>query len=75
MTHRPMFKEWELTFTLEMDDKILSAEQIYECLKFGGTSIGLGAFSPRCKGTFGKFKVKSFLVDGVVPRIKDLIKK
>ena len=56
-THRPMFDDWQLTFTAELDDELMAANLFREIVDAAGKRIGLGDFRPDCKGPFGKFVV------------------
>jgi hypothetical protein len=58
--HRPMFQDWGLTFTLTLDEKIISPKLLRDIVDAAGSRIGLGDFRPDCKGMFGKFVVVSW---------------
>jgi len=58
---RPMLKEWELTFTvISLNPKELTGEIIREALDYAGTFNGLGDWSPRKGGRYGRFEVVRF---------------
>ncbi len=67
MTHRPMIDlPWESSFIFEIDDDMVPIlndaikKAIKETLKIAGKRIGIGVFSPRKTGTYGKFEIKKF---------------
>ena len=62
LAHRPMFHDWKLLFTMELDDEILSVKMLREIVDAAGKRIGLGDFRPDCKGPFGKFSVTQWAV-------------
>lgn len=55
--YRPRFDDWELSFVVNIDDSMLSANLLREIVDAAGKKIGLGDFRPDCKGPFGKFVV------------------
>jgi len=56
-THRPMFDDWALSFTMTLDDSIIDARLLRDIVDAAGSRIGLGDFRPACKGPFGRYKV------------------
>jgi hypothetical protein len=56
-THRPCFTDWSLTFSMTLDDSVISAALLRELVDTAGKRIGLGDFRPDCRGPFGKFQV------------------
>jgi hypothetical protein len=60
LCHRPMFNDWQLRFTLELDTKIMNAKLLRLIVDDAGTRCGLGAFRPNCKGPYGVFKVTNW---------------
>ncbi len=60
LAHRPCFHDWKLTFTLLLDEEIMSKALVREIIDAAGKRIGLGDFRPDCKGPFGKFVVTSW---------------
>lgn len=62
LTHRPMFNEWALTFTVELDTEMISPKLFREIVDAAGKRVGLGDFRPDTKGPFGKFVVTSWEV-------------
>lgn len=57
LRHRPMFNDWRMTFTMNLDTDILSLKLLRDIVDAAGKRIGLGDFRPDCKGPFGKFVV------------------
>lgn len=55
MTHRPMLRDWELSFCLEIDSKFFDLGLIDNIIIDAGSKCGLGAFRPSKKGCFGRF--------------------
>jgi len=62
MTHKPMFRNWKLSFTLLMDQELLSSNKIKECIISAGKRVGLGSYRPDCKGCYGKYEIESLTV-------------
>ncbi len=55
----PMFEKWELSFNIALTDGF-NPEVIKGILEIGGNTIGIGAWTPRCGGRFGKFEIVKF---------------
>ena len=55
--HRPRLDEWEVTFTIEYDDTLLTEEQVRRVVDDTGSRVGLLDFRPEKKGPFGRFCV------------------
>ena len=60
IAHRPMFDDWELKFSVELDTEFMSEKMFRQILDDAGKRIGLGDYRPACKGPFGKFVVTSW---------------
>jgi hypothetical protein len=58
--YRPVFYDWKLKFTVDLDTELLSVKLFREIVDAAGKRIGLGAFRPDCKGPFGKFLVENW---------------
>lgn len=54
---RPRIDTWELGFTLEWDDTLLTEDQVRRIVDDAGQRVGLLDFRPACKGPFGRFMV------------------
>ena len=59
-SHRPCFHDWQLSFSLELDETVIGIKLLREIIDMAGKRIGLGDFRPACKGPFGKFVVVSW---------------
>ncbi len=57
LTHRPLFDDWELSFDLWLDEKIIGEKLFREVFDAAGNRIGLGDFRPARKGPFGRYVV------------------
>lgn len=57
LAHRPMFDDWALSFTANLDTTIMGEKLLRQIVDDAGQRIGLGDFRPQCKGPFGRFKV------------------
>ena len=62
VANRPRFDDWKLSFTMMLDDSVMTVELLREIVDAAGSRIGLGDFRPDCKGPFGKFKVTKWQV-------------
>lgn len=57
MCHRPRVDAWRVSFTLEIDTSMFTAQLVRQLLDDAGKRIGLGDFRPVRKGPFGRFVV------------------
>ena len=57
IAHRPIFQDWQLGFTINLDEEMMSSQLLYEVIEAAGTRIGLGDFRPDRKGPFGKYRI------------------
>lgn len=60
LTHRPMFDDWALEFTVDLDETILGPKLLRTIFDDAGKRVGLGDFRPQTKGPFGRFVVTSW---------------
>ena len=60
LCHRPMFDDWELDFTIDLDHEFMAPTLVRQIVDDAGKRIGLGDFRPACKGPFGRFVVTSW---------------
>ncbi len=60
IVHRPMFRDWELDFTIKFDESRIHPEVLKEILETAGQIVGIGDWRPAKKGTFGKFEVTNW---------------
>lgn len=57
LAHRPMFHDWALEFTVELDTTVMAPKFFREIVDAAGNKIGLGDFRPATKGPYGRFSV------------------
>lgn len=61
LRHRPMFDEWAISFSLQIDtDTGVDERMIKEIVASAGKLVGLGDFRPARKGPYGRFSVVSW---------------
>lgn len=60
LCHRPLFHDWRLEFTADIDTVMITAALFRDVVDAAGKRIGLGDFRPACKGPFGKFVVTAW---------------
>lgn len=60
LAHRPMFDDWRLEFTMDLDISIMSARLMRQIVDDAGKRVGLGDFRPATKGPYGRFVVTSW---------------
>lgn len=56
---RPKWSIYKVSFTIHIDDEITS-EMVRNIIEIGGNEIGIGSFTPRHKGKFGRFELVDF---------------
>ncbi len=57
MAHRPMFDDWSLAFTMELDTDMITVDLLRQIVDDAGKRVGLGDYRPTRKGPYGKFVV------------------
>ena len=57
LAHRPMFDDWRLEFTVQLDTMILSQSIFRLIVDDAGSRVGLGDYRPSSKGPYGRFHV------------------
>ena len=57
LTHRPMFDDWALSFTVMLDHGLMSDRLFREIVDDAGNRVGLGDFRPGTRGPYGRFSV------------------
>lgn len=62
LAHRPMFDDWALSFTLELDTTIMGEKLLRQIIDDAGKRVGIGDFRPATKGPFGRFVVTNWAV-------------
>lgn len=55
---RPRFDEWEISFSIDIDEEEIGENTIRELFDKAGRRCGLGDFRPQRKGVFGQFVVE-----------------
>jgi hypothetical protein len=58
--HRPRLDEWEISFTVDYDDTLLTEQQMRRIIDDAGSRVGLLDFRPEKRGPFGRFMVTSW---------------
>lgn len=57
LRHRACFDDWQLGFTVNLNQGEMGEKLFREIMNAAGRKIGIGDFRPDCKGPFGKFEV------------------
>ena len=65
LRHRPMFDDWRLEFTVDLDTSVVSPQLFREIVDTAGKRVGLGDFRPGTKGPYGRFTVVKWECDKV----------
>jgi hypothetical protein len=60
LRHRPRLDAWSLTFTVEWDDTLLTAQQMRRIVDDLGTRVGICDYRPEKKGPFGRAVVTAW---------------
>lgn len=55
--YRPMFEEWFVPITLEVDMDLLTADDVLNLVNRAGFGIGLCEWRPEKNGEFGRFEI------------------
>jgi hypothetical protein len=58
MCHRPLFDDWELDFTIDLNTQEATEKLARDLVDRAGTWIGLAVMRPERKGRYGQFKVR-----------------
>lgn len=56
MKCRPMFRDWAIEFDVIYDESQLHEDDIITSAQVAGNTVGIGAWRPKCKGEYGRFK-------------------
>ena len=59
---RPLWKKWSSEFTLLVDDEMWPVESLKEIITHAGKMVGIGAWRPGLKGSYGRYAIKEFSV-------------
>lgn len=57
LVHRPRYDSWSSGFVLRINVGVIEPSMVHQLLVEGGVLVGLGAFRPEKKGSFGTFGV------------------
>jgi hypothetical protein len=58
LRYRPEYPEWSATLVIEFNNAVLSAAQVYQLVKTGGYTQGIGEMRPeKGKFNYGRFKL------------------
>lgn len=60
LRYRPMFDEWKLDFSVQIDTDLVSERLIRDILTDSGRLVGIGDFRPARKGPYGRFSIVSW---------------
>lgn len=70
LAYRPIFNDWEVSCTLELDTDELNVKLLRDIVDAAGRKVGLGDFRPSCKGPYGRFAVTRWVVEDAKPALK-----
>jgi len=57
---RPLFDPWGAIVEFELDEEIISIEQVIEEFNYAGKTKGVGDFRVECRGQFGSFSAELY---------------
>jgi len=57
---RPKFKNWSVSFTIEIDESLISLITVKQLFEEAGRKSGVGDYRPQKKGPFGMFDVSDW---------------
>lgn len=60
LAHRPMFDDWALEFTVDLDTDIMGEKLFRAIVDDAGKRVGLGDFRPATKGPYGRYVVTNW---------------
>lgn len=60
LRHRPMFDEWSIDFSLQVDTDLIDIRLIQAIVTDAGKLVGLGDFRPARKGPYGRFQIENW---------------
>lgn len=58
--YRPLWTEWEVKFTLNVDNDTITDDTVHGIIEDAGRYIGIGSYRPTANGKFGRFELVSF---------------
>lgn len=56
---RPRWNNWNVEFTLSVDEDSITIETITQIIEYAGKYVGIGSFRPTNNGLFGRFELVS----------------
>lgn len=59
---RPRFDQWQIVFQVTYDENKLRAKMVRDIVKAAGRCVGLGSYTPRNRGPYGRFGVEEVTV-------------
>lgn len=59
---RPKWESWSVKFTLNVDNDSITSETVKEIITNAGQYVGIGSFTPRQNGMFGRFELTKFKI-------------
>jgi len=57
LRYRPMWEEWEVVLTIDVNTTAMSVEQVVNLFNVGGFACGVGEYRPEKNGSWGRFTV------------------
>lgn len=60
LRHRPMFDEWTIELTIQVETELIDAATVRRILDDAGNYVGIGDFRPARKGPYGRFRVDNW---------------
>lgn len=61
ITIRPKWNNWNIEFTLQIDNDTITKETIQELINTAGNYVGIGSFRPTNNGMFGRFETTEII--------------
>lgn len=67
ISHRPRIDQWDLSFTLQVDETMFALHTVRKVVDDAFSKIGIGSFRPERKGAFGRAVVVAWKVSNGAP--------
>ena len=58
LRYRPYFDQWSVNFMVEIDEDLLTANDLFNLINRAGFGVGIGEWRPEKNGENGRFRVK-----------------
>jgi len=55
--HRAKLDTWSMEVSIRIEDGYIGEQQVKDAVRHAGIMVGVGDYSPRCSGMFGKFTI------------------